>query len=216
MKKKITSKQYPIPLIKIYVVYIVVFVLWLTYRYTTRFSDITDELVAKPLIWLLPIIIVFLADSRQSFSSIFSFKNLSWKMILLGIGGGILLAILQIIPLRMNGYSEFHILPGLFDLTLATVGIAISEEILFRGFIFKQLQNYYSLITAYIIDSLLFSAIHIPILLFITNYTGNSLLIALYVTFASSIVFCWLYSYSKNLWVVILAHFIMDFLLLVY
>ena len=123
-----------------------------------------------------------------------------------------------------------HVIPDLIrDLTLqftlslpkghsglSRINISPPEEVLFRGFIFKQLQTYYSLITVYIVDSLLFATIHIPILLFISHYSGNSLLIALYITFASSLVFCWLYTYSKNLWVAIIAHFIMDFLLLIY
>ena len=216
MIKQFSSKNLKISLAQIYGVYIIIFFLWFLYRYLTRFSDITDELIAKPLLWIVPILFVYLVYTKQNFLSLFSLKNITIKMILLGIGGGVFLTVLQIIPLMMNGYAKFHIPPGLFNLTLATVGTAISEEVLFRGFIFKQLQNYYSIFASYLIDSLLFSAIHIPILLFISHYSGNSLLIALYITFASSLVFCWVYSYSKNLWVVILTHFMMDFLPLVY
>ena len=216
MKRKVISRKTVVPLLYIYGVFVVVFIFWLAYRYLTHFSDIIDELLAKPFIWIVPILFVWFAHSKHNFLSLFSINNLTWGKILLGVGGGIVLVALQIIPLMANGNAKFHIPPGLLSLTLATVGTAITEEVLFRGFIFKQFQNYYSSITNFIITSLLFAVIHVPILLFINGYSGNSLLVPLYILFINSLLFCWLYYYTKNLWVAILAHFIIDVLLLIY
>ena len=54
-------------------------------------------------------------------------------------------------------------------LTIATIGTAISEEVLFRGFFFKEFQKYYSSTVSNGITSILFALVHVPIFIFIQH-----------------------------------------------
>jgi membrane protease YdiL (CAAX protease family) len=185
------------------------------YRYLTSFSDITDEVLAKPVIWLMPLVGLLLIFPKKHLLSIFGIRDLTVRNVLLGIAAGVFLTLLQLIPLALHGFAKISVPPDILVLTLATVGTAFCEEVLFRGFIFRQLSYHYSSLITYPLTSILFAVIHIPYLLQINHYSGIPLLLSLYVIFASSIIFCLVYSYTKNLWVVILAHFVMDFLLLI-
>ncbi|MBI4098102.1 MAG: CPBP family intramembrane metalloprotease [Candidatus Levybacteria bacterium] len=216
MKKQYTQSKKPssISLQNIFGAYVAIFLLWFIYRYTTHFGDLVDELLVKPIIWLLPVF--FLMLPKKNLFALLTLQNLTIKKIFLAVMGGLFLSLLQILPNMLKGYDHFHISANFSVLAIATIGTALSEELLFRGFIFTQLQKYYSSITSYTITSFLFAAIHIPILLFVNHIYGTSLLIPLYVVFASSIMFCFLYTYTKNLWAPIIAHYVLDMLLIIF
>ena len=208
------QKTYKISIPLLSLTYFIVFVCWLLYRYFTRFPDLVDELLMKPLIWISPVIYI-------SFLKKFRFKELGFKILslrffLLSAVIGIGLTALQFLPLYFQFHKVPSIPPDFIILALATIGTAVSEEILFRGFIFKQLQKQFSTIISTLITSILFSFMHVPILIFIQNTAGINLISSLYIIFVSSLVFCLLYWYTKNLWSPIIAHFILDTLLLIF
>lgn len=216
-KQHIQSKRTSsISLQNIVGVYVAIFLLWFIYRYITHLGDLIDELLVKPIIWVLPVF--FLMLPKKNIFALLTLQNLTIKKVVLAVMSGVLLSLLQILPNMLKGYDHFHISANFSVLAIATIGTALSEELLFRGFIFTQLQKYYSSITSYATTSLFFAAIHIPILLFVNHnhIHGTSLLIALYVIFASSIMFCFLYAYTKNLWVPIIAHYVLDMLLVIF
>lgn len=194
--------------------YIVIFASWFLYRYFTHFSDVVDELIIKPIVWITPVIIISFWK-KISFNEL-GLKNLTGRFLLLSIISGIGLTALQFIPIYLQNHKPLFIPSNFIVLTVATIGTALSEEILFRGFFFKEFQKYYSSTMSNGIVSLLFALMHIPIFIVIQHLTGTSLLVSLYITFASSVVFCLLYNYTKNLWTPIIAHFILDVLLLIF
>lgn len=194
------------------VAYMGILICWFVYRYFTRFPDTVDELIVKPLVWIGPVILVHLWK-KISLKEL-GFKRIAIKFALLSIMCGLGLTALQFVPV----YLQTHKLPRLPTnftmLAIATIGTAISEEILFRGFLFKELRKYYSSFISNGITSALFAFIHIPIILFIQHTSGLNLFLGLYVTFASSIVFGLLYEYTKNLWSPVIAHYVLDVVLL--
>lgn len=194
--------------------YFLIFFCWLVYRYFTRNIELIDAFIAKPFIYVMPVIIIYLWK-KISFSEL-GFRKLSIRNFILSFFSAVGLAAIQFIPQYFRFHVLFSLSPNFMLIALATIGTAISEEILFRGFVFKELRNYISVINSTIITSILFTVMHLPILIFIYSSTGLDLFTTLYLIFLSSIVFCLLYSYTKNLWSPIIAHFLFDILLLLF
>lgn len=198
----------------LFFLYFFVLAAWTYYRNVTRSPEIVDELLAKPVIWILPIFIV-LIWKKVGFQTL-SFKPVTLRLIFLSVLSGIGLSLLQIIPNILKGYEYIHIPSGLGFLLASTIGTAVYEEMFFRGFFLQQLQNYFSASIASGISAVLFMSMHIPILVFVSHLSEASLFLRLYVILASGIAYGLLYLYSKNLWYPIIAHYILDVILLVF
>ncbi len=192
--------------------YLVIFLCWLLYRYFIHFPDVTTELIVKPIFWIGPVIAICFWK-KKSLNEL-NFKKLPLSFTLLSVISGTSLAALQFFPIYLQNHKLLSIPPNLAVLTIATISTALSEEILFRGFFFKEFQKYYSPLVSNGITSILFAVMHLPILIFTQNISGISLLLSLYIIFASSVVFCFLYNYTKSLWASVIAHFVLDILLL--
>lgn len=200
--------------ISLFIVYLIIFVSWVIYRYTTHFSEIFDETVAKPLIWICPVILVLIYKKIPL--SILNLKFPKPKLIMISIFIGIGLALLQIIPNLLKGNGIFFAGIGKFDwivVVLATLGTAISEEIVFRGFLLQQLKQIFSPLIANITTSFLFALIHIPILIWINHSSGLIFYLGLYAVLVASLIFGALFIKTKNLSASIIAHFINNLLL---
>jgi len=200
-----------IPTKNIFLTFFIVGSLWFLYRKTVYSTDIIDELIFKPLIFLTPLFILF---SRHKIkASSLNLKKPSEKIIILSVLVGLGLSLLQIVPLILR-HHNFHIPPNFLPLIIATVGTAVIEEIFFRGFLLEQLTRHFSKYSANVLSSFLFSLIHIPIIIFVNHTSGVDFLIALYIIFASSILYGILYLKNKTLWSPIIAHYVVDILLL--
>lgn len=134
---------------------------------------------------------------------------------MLSMLSGIGLSLLQIIPKILKGYEQVHVPSDLGILLVSTIGIAVSEELFFRGFLLQQLKKYFSVAIANGISAVLFMCIHIPLLVFVNHLSGASLFIGLYITLISGLVFGFLYIKTKSLWPPIIAHYVFDIILLI-
>lgn len=193
-------------------VYIFILTAWTFYRFIFHFSDNIDTLVFKPLIWFIPIITA-IQQAKTSFK--FQLKVWNLKIMLVSIGVGVGLALLQLIPRLLNNNIKLQSLLTIPNISIILVPFftAVIEEIVFRGFILQQLKSYYSPIVANIITSLLFVLIHIPILVLVYSISGLSLPMGLYIIFVNSFFFGLLYQKTENLGFPIIAHFINNLLL---
>ncbi len=145
----------------------IIFLLWTIYRYFFHFSDAVDELVAKPIIFLLPILIVLSKEKIKIQSLGLTTKHLS-RNSLIGIGLGLFLVLEVILTLWFkNGsilFNPDNLIPimfvGAFVISFATGFI---EEIVFRGYFQTTITKVYNNVVAGIlISTLFFIALHLP------------------------------------------------------
>lgn len=203
-------------LIALFIVYGVVLFSWTIYRYTTHLPEYIDELLAKPLIWLIPVILVMFWK-RIKLKSL-GFATPSLKIIFISAITGVAISLLQIVPNFFKQPTQIMNFPSqsLFLLIFTYSGTAISEEVLFRGFILQQLKLRFSVFTSVALSSLLFALIHLPILLFINNLSGTDLVIGLYILFSTGALFGILFLHHKTIWSPIIAHYTFDVLLSIF
>ena len=198
---------------RVFALFSFIFVIWAIFRYFPEiFPDWVEELILKPLIWLLPTLWVVRKIERQSFSSLgFTKKNL-FPSIYWGIGLGIVFALeglltnifkyrgLNLIPLNYNLPTFL----GLLGLSLAT---AFSEETVFRGYIFNRLQQIWKKEwLANIVSSALFVIIHLPIGVFVLGYTPLVMLAYLFFVFVYGFGSAFVFARTGNIISSILLH----------
>lgn len=107
---------------------------------------------------------------------------------------------------KVNEINVLNIIYGLISAIL----IAVIEELLFRGQLFKELKDQHGRLKGILLSSLFFGAIH---LLNISSL--NTILICLVqsvYTFALGIILCVLYEKTKNIIIPIIFHFLFNFI----
>lgn len=196
-------------------IFIVVTLLWSLYRALFNFPVIFEESFIKPVIWLTPIFIFI--KNQKNLLHIFLFKKVSLNTLCLSVIIGILLPILmQLLPILFNGYKlkflALNLIPINFLIALST---AATEEILFRGLFLKEFQKKLSQLNANILTSVLFTIIHIPIIL-IDHPEIYGVIFSLMIIFVSSLVYGIVFLKSKNLISAILVHVFNNFTLALY
>ena len=203
-----TAKTTVIKNVTIYSAYLVL--VWAFYRFLFQLPDNVEELVVKPILWLLP---VFWLTNKEGFklSSLgITFKNF-FSSIYLSIGlGTIFVAEGLLANFLKYGYFNFGANIGSTPL-LASLGLsfatAISEETAFRGYIFgRLLMTLKSEVLANTIQTLLWTAIHIPIAFFVWGYTLPQGIIYLFVTALFGFGSAFIFARTKNIAGSVLLH----------
>lgn len=194
-------------------IYLLVFIFWTFYRFNFSNSEIIDEAIFKPIIWIGPLVLLMVLG-RFKFKSL-NFNRLKMMGLILPALVGLGLAGLQLLPKLFISVID-RPLPdsvGILEIMIIAAGTAITEEILFRGYILGKLLEKLRKLNANLVTALLFTLIHLPLLL--VSYSGDpvSILVGLYVIFVSGLTFGFLYLHTKNLNSPILAHFINNLLL---
>lgn len=190
-----------------------IFVVWSFYRYLPGILPLwAEELILKPLFWLLPTFWLVKRVERQSFSSLgFTKKNL-FPSIYWGVGLGLVFALEGLLTnivkykglnLVSLGYSSTAFL-GLFLLSLVT---AFTEETVFRGYLFHRLwQIWQKEWLANIVSSFLFVIIHLPIGVFVLGYTPMVMFAYLFFVFIFAFGSAFVFGRTQNLLASILLH----------
>ncbi|MBI4033288.1 MAG: CPBP family intramembrane metalloprotease [Candidatus Blackburnbacteria bacterium] len=156
--------------------YAFLLVLWGFYRALFKLPDAVEEAVLKPLVWLIPTIWLVRREGLGLASLGWTFKNL-WKSIYIAIGLGVLFAAVAVLAnlVKYNGSPNFSLppgVPGTAPLFFGALGLslvtAISEETVFRGFIFNRLWRILkNELFANVVTTLGWAIIHIPVLIFV-------------------------------------------------
>ena len=107
MNNKTHSVKNALSLPSIFLVYFLVLFVWTWYRNVTRFPEIVDDLLAKPLIWIMPVFVV-LYWKKISLGTV-SFRKITIRLVFISIFSGIGLALLQIIPNVIKGNEQVHV-----------------------------------------------------------------------------------------------------------
>ena len=161
------------------------FVAWSLYRYFFYYPEWFDEFVAKPCILLLPTIFLATIFEKKSLKSIgFSSQQLA-QNIFIGLGAGIFIAVEAILT-RQFKYGQVIFNPDhLTGVSLLTVILipfvtGFAEEAVFRGYLFTNfLKSYKNEFFANALSTVLFVALHLPILLFVNHLSSVELLFSL-------------------------------------
>lgn len=183
---------------------------WGFYRFLFKLPEEIEELLIKPVVWLIPVIYL-LKRERAGLSTLgITGKNL-FTSIYLAILLGVIFAIegLLVNILKYKGL-EFSSLLGtnaFLAALLLSFATAISEEIAFRGYLFNRL--WYALgseIKANLITSFLWALIQLPISIFWweLDLPGVLAYLALAATFGMGSAF--VFARTKNIFASILLH----------
>lgn len=190
--------------------YAYLFVVWGFYRLLFQFPDPLEEIIFKPLVWLIPLYWI-LKKSKVGFSELgFKFGNF-FHVVYFSIFLGFLFSIAGL----LINYLKYGNLIFMANLgqggLLASVALsfvtATVEEIPFRGYIFGQfsklLKNEWK---ANIITSIGWVGIHLPIAIFDWQLGTVSLIIYLAIIFCFSIGASFVFARTKNIMAPILLH----------
>lgn len=190
-----------------------IFVVWSFYRYFPQILPLwVEELVLKPLFWLVPTFWLVKKIEKQPFSSLGFNSQKLFPAIYWGIGLGLVFAfeglLTNIFKYKGLNLISFDYSPvkflGLFLLSLVT---AFSEEIVFRGYLFNRLwQIWNKEWLANIVSSFLFVVIHLPIGVFVLGYTPLIMLAYLLFVFIFGFGSAFVFGRTKNIIASILLH----------
>ena len=190
-----------------------IFILWAFYRYFPNLlSDWAEEAILKPLIWLLPTFWIVRFVEKEKLSSLgITRKNLKLA-ITWGLGLGIVFALegflINVIKYRQVGESQLALDPEIFlRLFVLSFIIAVSEEIVFRGYIFNRfLALWKNEWKANIVSSLLFVIVHLPVGIFTLGYSSSVMLFYLFLIFVYGFGAAFVFARSRNIVAPILLH----------
>src|SRR4030042_2289034 len=163
------SKTTLIKNVTIYSTYLII--IWGFYRFLFRFPDQIEELIIKPVLWLVPIIFL-VSRERLGISSVgLTFKNF-FPAVYLSLGLGAIFVI-EAVGANFLKYGSINFAANLGSLPFAaSLGLsfatAFSEETAFRGYIFNRLWFVMkSELLSNLFTTLLWTAIHVPIAFFV-------------------------------------------------
>jgi uncharacterized protein len=187
-----------------------ILIVWGFYRCLFKLPEEIEEVIIKPLLWLVPVFIL-LRKEKLGLSSIgVTYKNI-FPAIYFSIALGIVFAIegflINIIKYKGIDFSaNIGNTPLLIALAISFV-TAISEELTFRGYIFGRLWHALgSELWSNLITSVLWALVHIPVAIFWwqLDFGGTMGLLALTTIFgiASAII----YARTKNIFASVLLH----------
>ena len=208
LKTAVISKTAVIKHITIYSVYLIL--IWTFYRFLFQLPDQVEELVVKPVLWLIPIFWIS-AKEKFNISSIgLTFKNL-FPSIYLSLGLGIIF-VLEAVLGNFFKYGHLNFGANIGNLPLLTsLGLsfatAFSEEIAFRGYIFGRLWMVLkSEWSANLVTTILWTIVHIPIAFFVWKYNFVTGILYLMLTAAFGIGSAFIFGKTKNIWGSIFLH----------
>lgn len=179
----------------VYAAYLLI--IWGLYRFLMQLPSEVEELVIKPILWLIPVFVVTRKEGLGLDSLGITLRNLFPSVYLsLALGSFFVMEAVIINFLKHNGLSFAanigdKALPAALAVSFAT---AVSEEISFRGYIFNRL--WLALKNEWLANAVTTGAwvlIHVPIYIFVLQLGVSATLVNLFVTalfgFGSAFVF---------------------------
>lgn len=203
-----TTKVGIVKSVTVYSAYLLI--LWAFYRLLFRLPENIEELILKPVIWLIPIFYMNRKDGLGISSLGFTFKNF-FPAVYLSLGLGAVF-VLEGLAANFVKYGHFNFGANIGSMPLlVTLGLsfatAFSEETAFRGYIFNRLAYVFkNELTANIVQTLLWVAIHVPAAFFILNLNWPAALVYLSITAIFGLGSAFIFARTNNIWGSILLH----------
>lgn len=187
-------------------------IVWGFYRVLFKLPDQIEEIVIKPVVWLVPVFGFTLFKEKESLESLgITFKNL-FPAVYFSIALGALFGVVAMVLNFVKYGGTFNFGANLGQLPLfSSIGVsfatAISEEITFRGYIMGRLWRALdNEITANLITSGLWVLIHIPVTVFILKLALPAAFVYLMLTFVYSLGAGFIYARTRNVFAPIFLH----------
>jgi len=209
MKEKTT------PLQKALNLWAVILIVWSFYRSYLKLPVWFDELVAKPLIFVLPVFYYVKKVDKKKIKEYFFLKfgiKEIFNDILYSLGVGLIFFLTAIAASyyrfgKIVFFGKLPTLPNLLSIVVIALATGITEEILSRGFVLKKLyEDSKNALSSTFFSSLLFFFLHVPILFNNPKVNGNMLLIFMVTDMLLSMVNGLIFIQRKSLVVPILIH----------
>jgi len=207
MKKNIPHSQ------KVLNLWGIILIIWAFYRLKIKMPEWFDELIAKPIIFVLPIYYFISKIEKKIF---FSSLNLSFKSIRKDFLISFLISLIFLSTIIfakwINNKEIISLKQGInqtifFYIVVISLAGAISEQILSTGFVFKRLfeesKNFYQ--TAFF-NAILFFFLHVPIRFTIPGLIGNQLIFLMLNDIFLSILSSYFFASYKSLNIPIFIH----------
>jgi membrane protease YdiL (CAAX protease family) len=194
-------------------IYLAVYLLvvWGFYRFIFKLPDQIEELVIKPILWLLPVFYLVKTE-RKGFESVgITLKNMFPAIYYaLGLGAFFVMEALIVNFLKYNGQLNLGANIGEFPLFTAlglSFATAVSEEITFRGYIFTRVLVFLkNELWANILTSIFWAMVHVPVTIFVWKMDFVAAVIYLFLTTLFGIGSAFVFSKTKNIVSPILLH----------
>lgn len=188
--------------------YCYLLLIWGVFRLTVRLPLLQEELWFKPVIWGLPLLSIWFAERQRP--KLF-FGNL-FKALGYGVGLGLMyMLVLFLVKITGSAGVMTNSLGGNDFVLTDVVGIglatAIVEEMVFAGYIFTKIRTLFSSFwPAGFLTSMLFAGIHVPIGVFIYQYSSWQMAGFLLLVGIVSLGHYWVMERSKNVLGPIMSH----------
>lgn len=201
---------------KVLNVWAIVLIAWSVYRgiFRTDLPIWFDEFIAKPLIFLLPLIYFINKNEKKNFFTAVALKNKGvGKEITIGVLLGLIFFVTGAIGIYVRQNGALLDLGALFQgknvIYFAVISLftSASEEILSRGFVLKRLyEQSKNVFSSSFFASLLFFFLHVPILFTTERITGTMLLQVMLTDLVLSLAVSFLFIRRGNLIAPIVVH----------
>ncbi len=186
---------------------------WSLYRYFFKLPEAVDEFVAKPLVFVLPVLWYVLKKEKGNLASLGLTGKRFFTSLYIGLGFGFIFAIEGIASNAIK-YGKIQINPiaafnqyGLGLLLVLSLVTAFSEELLNRGFLFNRImEKTKSLPYAALLSTVLFTLLHVPILVTSLKLHGVTLVLFFVTDFILGLANSMLFYSTGGLLAPILVH----------
>jgi membrane protease YdiL (CAAX protease family) len=197
-------------------VFIAILALWTLYRYYISLPQWFDEFIAKPLLYIGPLIIAHQIGASDLFLT--REKNMG-RHLLFGIVWGLLYFISYTALSFVGRTTPLIFNPdtiSLWEILLQGViacSTGYTEEVVFRKYILERsLYIFHDSLTANSFTALLFMLIHLPIILFVYHYSLPQTISYLSLLFISGFIYGLVYLNNKSLSTATMTHAVWNFL----
>jgi len=184
-------------------------VVWGFYRLIFEFPEWVEEIVLKPLIWLVPMVFLIVKEKSTLSEIGVNFRNLSKTMyFVLALGVLFVLEAMGLNYLKHGGLNFAGEIGGafwyVFGISLVT---AIVEELVYRGYIFSRVWDAMSNEwVSNLVTSVGWTILHFPVALFGWELRSFAFVITMGLVFIFSMGSGFIFARTRNVFGSILLH----------
>jgi len=154
-------------------------VVWSVYRFVFHQTEMVDEVLVKPIVWLTPLLLFFLPKSRLSWKDLGLKRDGLVQSFFLSLGLGFVFLLVSIYGnyQKYGGRLVFSANTGtdnLWALILLVLVTSLVEESVFRGYFFRSLKQSMADWMAGGLAILFWVLVHLPIVIFSLNLTEGA------------------------------------------
>jgi uncharacterized protein len=193
------------PVIRVFIVWFLLFLFWSCYRFFFRFPEWFDEYLVKPLFWIGLVLFVVFSIEKRSLASIGLSGERLFRNIYIGLGIGTIFAIEGLV-VNFIKYGRWSFIPSsstyesFIFLLITSFVTGFVEELFSRGYLMSRLMEFLkSEVFANLISSILFVFIHIPIAVFVLHYSFLDLIIYLWTIFLLGLANGYIFARTKTI-----------------